>query len=118
MGKDIISIKRIYENSSMIANNNRFTKLEKKELRKLAGLAYERELAKALGSLEEDFKRWRKNKISAFELSELIHKFHNGIARDLWSFHTTGPAELNVKHAIIKGVILNNEISAGILEKL
>ena len=30
----------------------------------------------------------------------------------------TGPAELNVKHAIAKGVILKNEISAGILEKL
>ena len=49
-------------------------------------LTYERELAKALESLGEDFKRWRKTKISAFELSELIHKFHNGIARDLWSF--------------------------------
>jgi hypothetical protein len=102
----------------MAVDNNRFTKSERKELKRLAGLAYERELAKALESLEEDFKRWRKNKITAFELSELIHKFHNGVARDLWSFYTTGPAELNVKHAIAKGVILKNEISAGILEKL
>ena len=81
-------------------------------------MAYERELAKALESLEEDFKRWRKNKITAFELSELIHKFHNGVARDLWSFYTTGSAELSVKHAIAKCVILKNEISPGILEKL
>ena len=102
----------------MTVDKNRFTKLERKELRRLAGVAYERELAKALESLEEDFKRWRKNKISAFELSELIHKFHNGVARDLWSFYTAGPAELNVKHAIADGVILKTEISTGILEKL
>ena len=102
----------------MTVKKSRFTKLERKELRRLAGLAYERELAKALESLEGNFKRWRKNKITAFELSELIHKFHNGIARDLWSFYTTGNTELNVKHAIAEGIILETEISPGILEKL
>ena len=99
-------------------DKSRFTKLERKELKRLVGLAYERELAKSLESLGDDFKRWRKNKISAFELSELIHKFHNGPARDLWSFYTTGHAELNVKHAITNGIILKAEISPGILEKL
>ena len=64
----------------MVVNKKRFTRLERKELRRLGGVAYERELAKALTSLEEDFKRWMKNKITAFELSELIHKFHNGVA--------------------------------------
>jgi len=99
-------------------DKNRFTKSERKELRRLTGLAYERELAKALKSLEKDFRRWKGNKITAYELSDLIHKFHNGIARDLWSFYTTGHVELSAKHAITKGVILKNEISAGILEKL
>jgi len=82
----------------MIERKERFTKSERKELKRLVELAYERELSKSLESLGEDFKRWGKTKISAFELSELIHKFHNGIARDLWSFYTTGPAELNIKH--------------------
>ena len=109
---------REVQEAEMTVDKNRFTKSERKELKRLVGLAYERELAKALESLEENFKQWRKNKISAFVLSELIHKFHNGIARDLWSFYTAGPAELNVKHAIAKGVILKNEISPGILEKL
>lgn len=102
----------------MAIDKNRFTKLERKELRRLADLAYERELAMALEALEGEFKQWRGKKISAFELSELIHKFHNGIARDLWSFYTTGHTGLNVKHAIADGVILKTEISAGILEKL
>ncbi len=67
----------------MVVNNDRFTKSERKELRRLAGLAYERELAKALEALEESFGQWRKKKISAFELSDCIHKFHNGTARNL-----------------------------------
>ena len=102
----------------MIVDKNRFTKLERKELRRFTGLAYERELAKALELLEQNFRQWRKNKITAFELSELIHKFHNGLARDLWSFYTTGHTELSVKHAITNGIILKTEISTNILEKL
>jgi hypothetical protein len=102
----------------MVVNEERFTRLERKELRKLAGLAYERELAKALASIEEEFKRWKKNKITAFELSERIHKFHNGVARNLWSFYETGHTELNVRHAIAEGILLKTEVSPGILEKL
>jgi hypothetical protein len=99
-------------------DNDRFTKSERRELRELAGLAYERELAKALEALEESFRQWRDGKISAFELSDMIHKFHNGVARDLWSFYEMGNTELNVKHAIVRGVILKNEISSGVLEKI
>lgn len=95
-----------------------FTKSEKKELRKHAGLAYERELAKALGSLEGKFKQWRKNEITGFELSDFIHKFHNGISRDLWSFYTSGDSELVVRQAITKGIILKTEVKPSILEKI
>jgi len=102
----------------MTINKDHFTKLERKELRRLAGLAYERELAKALETLEENFRQWKKNKITVFELSDFIHRFHNGIARDLWSFYTTGHTELSVKHAITEVIILKTEINPGILKKL
>ncbi len=95
-----------------------FTKSERKELRRLVGLAYERELAKALEALEESFRQWRKNKINTFELSDSIHKFHNGVARDLWSFYEAGYTELSARHAIAEGIILETEVSLGILEKL
>ncbi len=39
-------------------------------------------------------------------------------ARDLWSFYESGYMELGVRHAIAEGIILKNEISTGILEKL
>lgn len=98
--------------------NSRFTRNESKELRMLVGLAYERELAKALEALEEDFRQWRMKKISVFELSDRIHKFHNGVARNLWSFYEAGHTEIIVRHAIAESIILKTEVSSGILEKL
>jgi len=95
-----------------------FTKSERKELRKLAGLAYERELSKALGELEGKFKLWKKNKITAFELENLIHQFHNGIARKLWSFYANGDSELAIRQAIAKDIILKTEVKPSILEKI
>jgi hypothetical protein len=96
----------------MTVNKSRFTKLERKELQKLAGLAYERELAKALESLEEKFKQWRKNKITAFGLESIIHKFHNGIAQDKarglpgpiskWTRHLLDIAEAQKDHPDVK----------------
>lgn len=81
-------------------------------------MAYERELAKALEALEENFLQWRKKKIIAFELSDLIHKFHNGVARNLWSFYETGHMELIVRHAIAEGIISKTEVNTSILDKL
>ena len=101
-----------------MANNNRFTRLERKELRRLAGMAYERELAKVLEALEKNFLQWRKGKINPFELSDLIHKFHNGIARDLWNFYETGHIELNVRHAVAEEIVSKAEISPCLLVKL
>lgn len=109
---------KMQEKIDMPLANSLFTKSERKELRRLAGLAYERELAKALEPLEENFRQWRKKKTTTFELSDLIHKFHNGIARDLWGFYETEHAELSVRHAIAEGIILETEVSPGILEKL
>ena len=102
----------------MVMKKSYFTKSERKELRRLAGLAYKRELAKTLESLERKFGQWKKNKITAFELNDFIHKFHNGIARDLWSFYTNGDNRMIVAHAIAKGIILKTEINPGISEKL
>lgn len=81
-------------------------------------MAYERELAKALGILEKSFRQWRKNKITAFELSDFIHKFHNGIARDLWSFYTNGDNDLTVSRAISKGILLETEVNPSIIKKI
>jgi hypothetical protein len=60
------------------------TKANKRKLRELAGMAYRRELGAELSKLEEEFARWRSGEIDPFELSDRIHRFHDGISRDLY----------------------------------
>jgi len=94
-------------------------KLSKKlraEIRVLQGLAWRRDLETALTGLEEQFELWRKQSIDAFELSDLIHKFHNGKNRDLWKFYSDHQNSFSVPSAIAREVILVSEVSKELLE--
>ena len=71
-----------------------------------------------IASFEGKFRQWRGDKITAFELNDFIHEFHNGISRNLWSFYTRGHIELIVAQAIENSIILKTEINSRILEKL
>lgn len=95
-----------------------FSKNEKRELRKLAGVAYERELAKALEGLYARFLEWKKEDIDPFELNEHIHRFHNGISRDLWKMYDCRDNHIIVAQAIRNKIIAREEASSTILEKL
>jgi len=92
------------------------TKKQRAEMRKLHGLAWEREVEKELGNLESSFKSWRNGEIDAFDLSELIHKFHDGKSRDLYNFYTHNNSPFAVPSAIAKGIIAEAEVSKGLLE--
>ena len=76
------------------------TKKQKAELRRLAGLAHERELSEALTNLESEFGRWRIGEISVFELNDRIHEFHHGLSRDLYKLYDPRDAEIVVPGAI------------------
>ena len=95
-----------------------FSKNEKQELRKLAGLAYERELAKALDELYARFKEWKKGSVDSFELSDQIHKFHNGISRDLWKMYDNRDNHIVIARAVANGIISMDEISIKLSENL
>jgi len=56
----------------------------RQQMNALIGAAHERALAKALQQLDSHFDRWRRGEIDPFELAELIHKFHDGPARDVY----------------------------------
>src|SRR5690349_2784299 len=94
-----------------------FSKSEGKQLRALASLAYERELSAALAQLEGQFVDWRAGKLSPFELSDAIHKFHDGTGRQLYVFYTGKPA-LCVAHALATGVLSEQEVSKDLASKL
>jgi hypothetical protein len=86
------------------------TKSQKRNIRELAGLAHERELGQELGKLEEQFAHWRRGGIDAHALSEVIHEFHNGPARELYSLYSGDMLELVVAGALARGVLKPAEI--------
>jgi len=87
------------------------TKSQRKHIRSLAQRAYEKELSQALNSLHERFQKWQVNELSPWDLSEDIHNFHDGTARELYKFYEmTNNFEFSVAHAVAKGILDFEEI--------
>lgn len=94
------------------------TKAQMKEVRKLAGVAYERELAKAARDLRDQFDSWQRGEMDVFELNERIHQFHNGVSRDLYKQYAMGQASWNLAAAIRNDVVKESEVNPLIYENL
>ena len=94
------------------------TRKQKAELRKLHALAWQRDLDRELAILEESFASWRAGTIDAFDLTDIIHQFHNGRQRELYSFYSSRNNPFAVPAAIAKGLISESEVSSELLEKL
>ena len=63
---------------------NEFTKSERKLLRQLSEVAWESELSLCLSELMKEFSAWQGKRMSAFDLSQKIHEFHDGASRNLY----------------------------------
>jgi len=86
----------------------------KREIRELAGVAHERLLAVELRKLDGAFARWRAGEMDAFELSALVHKFHEGPPRELWlRFNTNDVRVLGwiVSEALADRTMREDEVS-------
>lgn len=81
------------------------TKKQKKHIREMAGMAYERELAVALDKLLASFQKWKKGEINAFDADEKIHEYHNGAARELYKLYVTGDPDMAVLIALKNGIL-------------
>lgn len=91
---------------------------EKSLLRQLASEAWEAELTDALDELFERFCIWADNGISAMDLSEEIHQFHNGVSRELYKIYATLPPHLAVTRAIAMGILSAELLDQSLREKL
>ena len=91
---------------------------DRKNLRRLASVAYERELRKELMKLHDRFHDWLKDRMDAFALSDAVHEFHDGAARELYVFYTWGRPEMQVARAVVHGVLSRDEVPEPILDKL
>jgi len=94
------------------------TKAQRREVRKLAGLAHEKELAAAAIELQSEFERWRRGEIDVFVLNDHIHKFHDGISRELYKRYAMGDAEWSVASAVARNIVKESEVDPQILETL
>jgi hypothetical protein len=93
------------------------TKGQRKRLRELAALAYQRELGHELGELEQTFARWRAGETDAFEVEAAIHRFHQGPSRKLFTRYQAD-AVWAVAQAIVRGVLAEGEVGAEMVETL
>ena len=88
-----------------------WSKKQRRELRELQGLAWQRELEEALRPLHEDFDAWKKGEVSVFDLADQIHKFHDGRSRELFKLYSGSVEALWIAHAVARGVIDDSELS-------
>lgn len=90
----------------------------KRALRELAGRAYDEELRRALLPLAEAFQRWQRGEVPSFELTEMIHKFHQGPARDLWVRYNHSMLTSVVAFAIANGIVDRTKVEPEVLQFL
>jgi hypothetical protein len=95
-----------------------YPKRIKRLIREYAARAYEAELGKALGDLEEQFAIWRGGQISAGELSDRVYAFSRGPARELWQRYNAGLDDMQVTYAIVTGILSRDHLPAELLEAL
>jgi hypothetical protein len=95
-----------------------YSKRVKRLLREFAARAYEIELGRALGELEQQFALWRGGQISAGELSDRIYAFTRGPARELWGRYNARLDDMQVAYAVVTGLLPRDELPAELLEVL
>jgi hypothetical protein len=101
-----------------MAEELRITKSERKLLRELVGKAWDAELSKHLNDLFADFQVWADQGMSAFELSDKIHQFHNGISRELYGRYTNPESSFMVPRAVAFGLLDESALGESLARKL
>lgn len=98
--------------------NANLTSEQKRRLQELGQIAYERDLSTELTKLEREFRRWRAGEINVFEVSEAIHAFHQGPARELFGRYTGSHTEIAVAGAIRRGTLSREEAGPNVVQVL
>jgi hypothetical protein len=90
---------------------NDLTKKQRKHIRELASVSYERELNAALDKLLASFQKWKQGGMNPFDLNEEIHQYHNGTARDLYKQYAMGDPDMAVMFALAGGILKIEELN-------
>jgi len=90
----------------------------KRLVREWAAVAHDRELSKALLELHAHFDRWKRGEITAWDLNDLIHRFHDGASREIWKTYATNRLEPAVAIAVATDVLRREELPPELLQHL
>ena len=90
----------------------------RRKTREVADQAYEEELRRAVALLAEMFERWKVGAASSVEISDLIHEFHQGPARELWETYQSLKPDLLVARAVALGVLARASLPADVAVSL
>ena len=96
----------------------KITKSERTLLRQLAEEAWNAELSDHFLELYEDFGRWADDGMSALDLTEKIHNFHDGISRELYNRYANLDPAISVARAIAFGFVEEEVLGESLGRKL
>ncbi len=97
---------------------DKLSRSERATLRELAATAHKQELETALTDLYEQFCKWGGDGISAFDLNDDIHNFHDGISRELYRTYVMNKPEVAVSIGIARGIIDIHELDENLRDKI
>ena len=88
-----------------------FTKSDRKRIRQLADLAWERGLRMELRKIAEAIEEMERGRTTPFDVTDRIHRFHDGAARDLYTQFSKSLPWLDVCRAHYDHVLKDDDIA-------
>jgi hypothetical protein len=94
------------------------TEKQRREIRRLAGLAYEREISNELDGLYSVFREWKDGALKPFDVSDAVHEFHQGPNRELYKIYNGPNASFVVARTVARGLLSRDEVAKVLDERL
>ena len=87
------------------------TKSERKKIRQLAGIVWERELRHEIQKIANAICKMDAAELSPFDVNDRIHKFHTGISRELYNRYSGSDPWFAVCRARLDGVLTDGDLA-------
>ena len=88
-----------------------FTKSDRKRIRQIADLAWERGLRIELRKIAVAMEEMESGRLTPFDVTDHIHRFHDGASRDLYNQFSSSLPWLAVCRAYFDGVLTDDDIT-------
>ena len=85
-------------------------KADKRKVRQLAGIAWERELRQELRKIAAAIEEMENGALSPFDVNDSIHDFHDGASRDLYRQYADALPWLGVSRAYCDRVLTDEDL--------